>query len=106
MATNMNHGIVKPHYRLLGMLLERRDLRSELAACALRPARPHNDHVISELEQQLQSLDDEIRTHQRYVWEMFVAEGRNPNELQSFIGDDLLEELAAVREPILRDGVS
>ncbi len=106
MATNIYNSVVKPHYRLLGMLLERRDLRSELAARALRPVRLQNDHAISELEQQIQQLDSEIRVYQREVWEMFVAEGRSPNELQSFIGDDLLEELAAVREPTLHDHVS
>jgi hypothetical protein len=92
----MYTGIVKPHYRLLGMLLERRELRAELATRVMLPAKLQNDVAINQLESQLESLDEEIRAHQREVRQMFMAEGRSPDELRQFIGDDLMDELAAV----------
>lgn len=93
----MYQSIVKPHYRLLGMLLERRDLHGQLTVRGRRAARPQQDVKLAELERQLGLLDKEIRAVQSQVWQTFVAEGRNPDELRAFIGEDLMEELLAAR---------
>src|SRR3990172_13190354 len=94
-------GIVKPHYRLLGMLLERRELRAELSDRLLKhhDGRLQNDLAIVELEHQIESLDTEIRAHQSDVWQHYLAVGRSLAELRAFIGDDLMDELVAISGP-------
>ncbi|MBZ0300806.1 MAG: hypothetical protein K8J31_13735 [Anaerolineae bacterium] len=93
----MYHSIVKPHYRLLGMLLERRELHHQVAMRATRVVRSRQDGKLDELEHQLGQLDHEIRVLQSQVWQTFAAEGRNADELRAFIGEDLMEELLAAR---------
>lgn len=94
-------GIVKPHYRLLGMLLERRDLRAKLLN--RRVWHSQNDLGLLELERQLESLDTEIRTHQSLVWQHYLTVGRSLDELRAFIGEDLMDELASISGPTVNE---
>jgi hypothetical protein len=94
-------GIVKPQYRLLGMLLERRDLRARLVNRIVW--HPQSDLVLLELERQIESLDSEIRIHQSLVWQHYLAMGRSLNELRAFIGEDLMDELAAISGPAMSE---
>ncbi len=92
---NLYTGIVKPHYRLLGMLLERQELRMALAEYRAQheQAVQRKDATIRELERQIALLDVEILTHQQEVHKQLRTEGRSMRDLQAFIGDDLFEEL-------------
>lgn len=92
-------GIVKPHYRLLGMLMERHDLRMELMTrTGVHSGESlQNDLATVDLERKIEALDAEIRSHQSHVRRHFKAEGRSLNELKSFIGDDLMRELSSIR---------
>ena len=92
------NSIVKPHYRLLGMLLERQELRATLSSYLMgrKASRLQDDQMIIELERQIARLDGEIRSNQREVRAQFRAEGRSLNDLRTFIGDDLIGELLSV----------
>ena len=84
------NSIVKPHYRLLGMLLERQELRATLSSYLMgrKASRLQDDQMIIELERQI--------ARQREVRAQFRAEGRSLNDLRTFIGDDLIGELLSV----------
>ena len=98
---NEQNSIVKPHYRLLGMLLERQELRATLSSYLMgrSASRLQDDQMIIELERQIGRLDGEIRSNQREVRAQFRAEGRSLNDLRTFIGDDLIDELLSVTGP-------
>ena len=95
------NSIVKPHYRLLGMLLERQELRATLASylTGRSASKLQDDQMIVELERQITRLDGEIRSHQREVRQQFKEEGRSLRDLRAFIGDDLIDELISVTGP-------
>lgn len=91
--------IVKPHYRLLGMLMERRDLRARLFNRRVWYASSaQTDAIGLALERQLDTLDGEIRIYQALVWQHYRTVGRSLDELRAFIGDDLMDELAAISD--------
>jgi uncharacterized protein len=100
--------IVKPHYQLLGMLLERRDLREQQAALRETSASPRLDSDLSQLalQQRIEQLDNEIRAHIPQVRQAFHLEGRSLDELQRFIGDDLMIELTEANHTPLREFAS
>jgi hypothetical protein len=101
---NTYTGIVKPQYRLLGMLMERRDLRARLVSQMIWYATPAQaDLKRLEMERQLEMLDGEIRTHQSLVWQHYLTVGRSLDELRAFIGEDLMDELAAIIEPAMNE---
>jgi hypothetical protein len=98
-AVDTYTGIVKPQYRLLGMLMERRDLRGKLMNRMVWHS--HSDLGRLELERQIEMLDTEIRTHQSLVWQHYLTVGRSLDELRAFIGEDLMDELAAISGPAM-----
>ena len=85
---NTHTSVVKPQYRLLGMLMERRDLRARLVNQIIWYATPAQaDLKRLALERQLEMLDAEIRTHQSLVWQHYLTMGRSLDELRAFIGE-------------------
>lgn len=101
---NTHTSVVKPQYRLLGMLLERRDLRAKLFNQMVWYATPAQaDLKRRAMQRQLEMLDDEIRTHQALVWQHYMTVGRSLDELHDFIGEDLMDELAAISGPTMTE---
>jgi hypothetical protein len=97
-------GIVKPQYRLLGMLMERRDLRARLLNHTVWYAgAAQTDSMRLALERRLALLDSEICEHQAQVTAHYQAAGRSLDELTDFIGEDLMDELAAIVDPALSE---
>lgn len=93
--------VLKPHYQLLGMLLERQELRAKLANFVLYPHSPYleYDQVLAEMSQLIADLDDEIRDLYQRALNSFVAAGRDEADLRTFVGDDLFDELTVI-EPV------
>ena len=92
--------VLKPHYQLLGMLLEREELRAKLSDFVLYPQSRYleYDQVIAEISQLITELDEEIRTHYQHALDSFAAEGRGEAELKAFVGDDLVDELNMINQ--------
>lgn len=93
-----NTSVLKPHYQLMGMLLERQELRSKLVDFMVNAKSSYlkYDETTSEWEQLIIELDAEIKTCYEFVADSLLAEGRDPNELRDFLGDDLFDELSVV----------
>lgn len=92
--------VLKPHYRLLGMLLERQELRSKLAHFTFESHSSfvRHDLVIAELTDRIAALDEEIHACYHDVAIQFADQGRSEAELLAFVGEDLIEELAVAEE--------
>ena len=88
--------ILKPHYQLLGLLMERCELKSALMATP--QARPRNRMDCDKLAERLTLLDRDIYQHYDRVVKMFKSSGRSVHDLELFFGSDLNEELDAALE--------
>lgn len=80
---------LKPQYRLMGMLLEKQDLK-DLMNNRWQQNIPGSQ---AWLARQLADLDEEIRRCHRLTLAFYEAEGLSTDELVGFLGDDLLDEL-------------
>ncbi len=86
--------ILKPHYQLLGMLIERQELRRALQG-------NHQSHypilaqTVDDLITHLKALDREIYEQYHRALAMFDGWGRTASDLQAFIGYDLNDDLHA-----------
>ena len=89
--------ILKPHYQLLGMLLERHELKSALQEMAGPNTRQlaHDEQTVDSLAARLALLDRDILEHYDYVVHDYVSRGRTVRDLESFVGSDLVNELDA-----------
>ena len=90
--------VLKPHYQLLGVLLERRELRSNLLEIVRRPQSSYvpKDVALDEITYQLSVLDSEIREYYSSAVTLFRRMGRSEDDLIEFVGEDLLDELSVV----------
>ena len=91
----MANSILKPHYRLLGMLLERQELSAELYDLSFQNPLSLNEQVFNTLHDQLEAVDRDINEYYGYVVETFTSSGRTIHDLEAFIGSTLNVELFA-----------
>jgi len=100
MNQTLDESVLKPHYQLLGMLLERQELRSKLAQFTLESHSSYvrHDLVIHEIAGRIAVLDEEIRACYDDVVVQFAQQGRSEAELVAFVGDDLIDELVIADE--------
>jgi len=91
------NSILKPHYQLLGMLLERHELKSILQEMRVSSPKKvtRDEQAINAIAAQLAVLDRDIHEHYDYVMQSFKNRGRTIHDLESFVGSDLTEELDA-----------
>ena len=82
------------------MLLEHQELRKKLAHFALESHSSfvRHDLVIAELTNRITALDDEIRISNHQAVRHFADQDRSVEELWTFIGDDLMDELVVIEE--------
>jgi hypothetical protein len=76
----------------MGMLLEKQDIRQEIADCYAQNC----DTDLIDLQNRLNDLDQEIADFQVYVMNLYQRQGRALSELFEFLGEDLLGELVAM----------
>ena len=92
--------VLKPHYRLLGMLLEHQELRAKMAQFTMKSHSSfvRHDLVIAEIKDRIAALDTEIRNCYRGALAHFSAQGEGEEALWVFLGEDLVDELVVLEE--------